>query len=95
MRTIILIQAIIIVLGAYYLYTLTHVTKVEQSPAPVVEMVPASTTSTIHPGYVPPTTQPPKDDVSSSATSTVKGATDVGGMEYPNPDSNYTDQPLR
>lgn len=95
MRVIILIQSIIIVLGAYYIYTLSHATSVVQTPTPRVEMMPATTTSDVHPGYTPPTTQPPKDTPEGTTTKAIKGANDAG-MEYPtNPDINYPDQPLR
>jgi hypothetical protein len=96
MRAIILIQAIIIVLGAYYIYTMSHAVKVEQSPVPVVQMIPATTTNEVHPGYVPPTTQPPSDvPPATTSKSVIKGPNDAG-MEYPtNPDVNYPDQPIR
>lgn len=84
MRAIILIQAIIIVVGAYYIYTLSHATQVTESPVPVVEMVPTTTTPTvIRTGYTAPTTQPPVDTPTTNPTpSTVTGPNDAG-MEYP------------
>ena len=83
MRAILLIQSIIILLGAYYIYTLSHVTKVELSPVPVVQMVPTSTPNKLREGYTPPTTQPPKDTpVIQATTSSITGPSDAG-MEYP------------
>jgi hypothetical protein len=95
MRAIILIQSIIIVVGAYYIYTMSHAVTA-QPVAPVIDMVPKTTPTEIHEGYVAPTTQPPKDiPVSTTTKSKVTGPNDAG-MEYPtNPDVNYPDQPVR
>lgn len=96
MKAIILLQSIIIVLGAYYIYTMSHAVSVEPSPVPVVDMVPTTSPTDVHEGYVAPTKQPPTD-VAATATvkTTVTGGNDAG-MEYPiNPDYNYPDQPLR
>jgi hypothetical protein len=94
MRAIILLQSIIIILGAYYIYTMTHAVKVEESPVPVVDMVPTTEPTDTHPGYVPPKANPPSDEPVSSTTlkSTVTGPNDAG-MEYP--DAPPPDKTLR
>ena len=95
MRAIILIQSIIIVLGAYYIYSISPATAVQPSLVPIVQIVPVAPTTT-HAGYVAPKTQPPKDDTIIHASSSgITGPSDAG-MEYPtNPDTTYPNQPLR
>ena len=81
MKIIILIQSIIILVGAYYIYTLPQAKTVVES-APTVQIVPVDT---VREGYVPPTTQPPRDEsvtTETSASSNISGPSDVG-MEYP------------
>ena len=85
MRTIILVQSIIIVLGAYYIYTLSAAAPVVQTPVPAVEIVPVSTTTEVRTGYSGPTTQPPEPTALPDtfiSTSSVTGPNDAG-MEYP------------
>lgn len=80
MRTIIIIQSLIILLGAYYVYTLRASTLVTPEPelVPVAEMKVAPA---VIEGYIPPTENPPRDETETDAT-TVTGSSDVG-MEFP------------
>ncbi len=95
MKAIILLQSIIIVVGAYYIYTLSHAVTA-QPVAPVIDMVPTTTPGVIHEGYVAPTSQPPKDTAATTAKKIAPTGPNDSGMEYPtNPDSNYPDQPIR
>ena len=78
MKVIILIQSIIILLGAYYIYTLSKAEVVIET-TPVEQIV---VPKPIRAGYVEPTEQPPRDVSELDASSTIKGPND-SGMEYP------------
>lgn len=80
MRTIIILQAIIILLGAYYLFTQSQ-EKVAVTPDEVPSAV---VVPTVREGYTPPTENPPRTETTdaSSSTSGIVGHSDVG-MEYP------------
>ena len=80
MKLIIIIQTLIIIAGGYYVYLLTHPTKVIVEPTPTIKM-------NIEPGvsregYTAPTENPPS---AVKSDSTVTGHSDTG-MEYPIPD---------
>lgn len=80
MRTIIIIQAIIIILGAYYFYMQTQ----EKVAEPVTATEQPVVVPTVRESYTPPTENPPSTseiDASTSASG-VTGYSDVG-MEYP------------
>lgn len=85
MRIIIIVQSIIILLGGYYLYTQSQLKTVE--PVTVPTLVPAAPADE-HPGYEPPTENPPgyEAEVSATTTSPVTGPSDAG-MEYPTMDT--------
>ena len=86
MKAIILLQSIIILLGAYYIYTLSQA-KAPADVTPMIHLEQATTTE--HPGYVPPTGPPPTDeslDVPSDATTSTPTGPSDAGMEYPVPD---------
>ena len=76
MRIILIIQFVIIALGAYYIYTLSNAEEVKVVPAvaaiPVVE-----TTKPVYREEVASTTE-----IKADTTTSVSGGTDVG-MEYP------------
>lgn len=81
MKVIILVQSIIIVLGAYYLYTLRE--QVSEVPTnATLELMPVIPPN--RDGYVPPTEQPPVEvtEASASTTEMIGGPNDAG-MEYP------------
>ena len=79
MRIIIIVQSLIILVGAYYIYTLSQAVPVETTPLPIrVESSPINERE----GYVPPTENPPGVDTAMTATSSVSGPNDAG-MEYP------------
>ncbi len=80
MKVIILIQSIIILLGAYYMYTMSQRVEVVAEP-PIVEMTPMKVPDTLE-GYTPPTSNPPADETTVESGTTIKGPNDAG-MEYP------------
>lgn len=84
MKAIILIQSIIILLGAYYVYTMNHRVSVVTEP-PIVEIAPMKVPDTLE-EYTPPTGNPPADETSVESSATIKGPNDAG-MEYPIMDS--------
>jgi hypothetical protein len=84
MKLIIIIQTLIIVAGAYYVYLLTHPKEV------TIESVPTTTAPVVEEGavrenYTPPTENPPADP--ATLDSEVMGHSDVG-MEFPVPDED-------
>ena len=82
MKLIIIVQTLIIIAGAYYVYLLSNPTEVVVEPAPPTP-APYVEPGTPRPGFTPPTSNPPIDpDIASSA---VTGHNDVG-MEFPTPD---------
>jgi hypothetical protein len=83
MRIIIIIQTLIILAGAYYLYSQSQQPEVEVSP-----VLTATTTTPFLEGYTPPTENPPsfEDVATTSDMSDITGHNDVG-MEYPIPDN--------
>jgi hypothetical protein len=83
MKLIIIIQSLIIIAGAYYVYTLSHTTEVIVESAPTIKM--NIEPGMVREGYTPPTENPPVDPV--KADSEVTGHSDVG-MEFPIPDEN-------
>ncbi len=80
MRIIIIIQTLIILAGAYYLYQQSKQT-VETPMRPTLE---ATSTPVLLDGYLPPTENPPPLDsvATTSKASDITGHSDVG-MEYP------------
>lgn len=82
MKLIIIIQSLIIIAGAYYVYLLTHSTEVIVEPTPTNTM-PVVEPGTVREGYTPPTENPPADP--AELNSEVTGHSDVG-MEFPVPD---------
>ncbi len=83
MKLIILIQTLIIIVGAYYVYLLSHSTEVIVEPVPPVS-APIVSPGTVREGYTPPTANPPADP--NELNSEVTGHSDVG-MEFPTPDA--------
>jgi hypothetical protein len=79
MRTIIIIQTIIILAGAYYVYQLSQPKEMPASPT-----LEATTTPAFLEGYTPPTENPPPFENVATTTqeSDITGHSDVG-MEYP------------
>lgn len=79
MRIIIIIQTLIILAGAYYLYQQSQ--PAEMPTTPTLE---ATTTPALLEGYTPPTENPPPFDNVATTTveSDITGHSDVG-MEYP------------
>jgi hypothetical protein len=82
MRTILLVQTLIIIAGAYYVYTLTHPTAVTpvEAPAPVVRVEAPKVTP--HDS----TPQATTTGVTTTTTTTVKtniGGPHDAGMEWP------------
>lgn len=79
MRTIIIIQTLIILAGAYYFYLQSQAT-----PVPVEPTLEATTTPAFLEGYTAPTENPPafENVATTSAESDITGHSDVG-MEYP------------
>lgn len=83
MRKIIIVQAIIILVGAFYIYTLHTSDGVEDTTT--VRVVPAAEQSTSPvPAPVAPTTNE-SDALESTSEATITGPSDVG-MEFPIPD---------
>lgn len=80
MRIIIIIQALVILIGAYYIFAQSQ----ENVDSPEMLTVPAMVVPTDRAGYTPPTEDPPVDETKSenNATSGITGHSDVG-MEYP------------
>jgi len=80
MRTIIIIQAIIIVLGAYYLFMQSQ----KNAAVPDVVTPAEVVVPTVREGYTPPTENPPTTSTIDATTSQsgITGHSDVG-MEYP------------
>jgi hypothetical protein len=81
MKLIIIIQTLIIIAGAYYVYLLSN-------PKEIVEPVSETSMPVVEPGtprqdYTPPTENPPADP--TTLNSEVTGHSDVG-MEFPIPD---------
>ncbi len=89
MKTIIIIQTLIIIAGGYYVYLLNN-PKTEVVVEPSVNTMPAAPApGTVREGYTPPTSNPPIDPV--TASSSVTGHSDVG-MEYPTLDTEAQSQ---
>ena len=82
MKLIIIIQSLIIVAGAYYVYTLSHSQDVIAEPMPT-DAAPLVMPGMPREGYTPPTENPPADP--NELNSEVTGHSDVG-MEFPVPD---------
>jgi hypothetical protein len=82
MKLIIIIQTLIIIAGAYYLYVLNNDTEVIVEPVAETSM-PVVEPGTARQGYTPPTENPPADP--NELNSEVTGHSDVG-MEFPIPD---------
>jgi hypothetical protein len=81
MKIIIIIQSLIILAGAYYIYTLSAPIVIDE-PSPTI--TPALI---IREGYTPPTANPPAVTESTTTIETgVSGPSDAG-MEYPILDS--------
>lgn len=88
MKLIIIIQTLIIIAGAYYVYLLSN--KDEVIVEPVTETsVPVVEPGTPREGYTPPTENPPADP--NELNSAVTGHSDVG-MEFPIPDEELQSQ---
>jgi hypothetical protein len=81
MKLIIIIQSLIIIAGAYYVYSLGQPVEEVVVPAPVD--VPVVDPGVPREGYAPPTENPPADP--ATLNSEVTGHSDVG-MEFPIPD---------
>lgn len=86
MRIIIIIQALIIIVGGLYFYSVTRDAKTNGTNADATMVIPAENTANIRPNYTPPTENPP----SVEASTTVKfddtpGHSDAG-MEFPTMD---------
>ncbi len=79
MKLIIIIQSLIILAGAYYVYTLRAQTVAISESVPVVEMKVAPA---VIDGYAPPSENPPPLDDVQSIDAAVTGSSDVG-MEFP------------
>ncbi|MBY0538305.1 hypothetical protein K2P47_02815 [Patescibacteria group bacterium] len=82
MKLIIIIQTLIIIAGAYYVYLLSNPKEVIVEPVPEAS-VPVIESDSVREGYTPPTVNPPADP--ATLNSEVTGHSDVG-MEYPIPD---------
>lgn len=81
MRIIIIIQSLIILVGAYYIFTLSQADPVTSNP--VLVTPPQATPN----NYVPPSSNPPVvESVPVTASSSISGPSDAG-MEYPILDS--------
>jgi hypothetical protein len=86
MKIIILIQSLVILAAAAYIYWLS------QNPVIIMEerapMLAPTTTPPFLEGYTPPTENPPgyTESATSSDSSDITGHSDVG-MEYPIPDA--------
>ena len=82
MRTIIIIQTLIIIAGGFYIYTLSKEPKAEvKTEAPAI-VTPPENIKNLHPGYVPPTENPPAVEATASGSKAFPGNSDAG-MEYP------------
>lgn len=88
MKLIIIIQTLIIIAGAYYVYLLSNATEVIVEPVPEVSM-PVVEKGEPRDGYTPPTENPPTDP--ATLNSEVTGHSDVG-MEFPTPDEDLQSQ---
>jgi hypothetical protein len=84
MRIIIIIQTVIILLGAYYFYMQSPVQTV--LTAPVVPTLQPATSTGKYPGYEPPTGNPPGYEAEVIASSSVNVSASDAGMEYPTMD---------
>lgn len=80
MRTIVIIQSIIILVGAYYIYTLVH----NSEPSMVIENNIEESSNDLISEMVETDTVP-VNDVDISTESLITGPNDVG-MEFPIPD---------
>lgn len=88
MKLIIIIQTLIIIAGAYYLYLLNNEKEVIVEPVTETSM-PVVEPGTVREGYTPPTENPPADP--ATLNSGVTGNSDVG-MEFPIPDEELQSQ---
>lgn len=88
MRTIIIIQTLIIIAGGFYIYNLNKMPKTEVKTDSPSIVIPADKTKNIHSGYTPPTGNPP----SQTPATTTKGAPSHSdaGMEFPSLDEGST-----
>jgi len=88
MKLIIIIQTLIIIAGAYYVYLLSNKDEVIVEPVAETSM-PVVEPGTPREGYTPPTENPPADP--NELNSEVTGHSDVG-MEFPIPDEELQSQ---
>jgi hypothetical protein len=86
MKFIIIIQSLIIIAGAYYVYLLSN-NSVEETTIETIpqELMPVGVPGEPREGYTPPTGNPPADP--ALLDSEVTGHSDVG-MEFPIPDED-------
>lgn len=86
MRTIIIIQALIIILGGLYFYSLTKDSKTKVEDTGAVMVIPAENTANVRPNYTPPTENPPEVEASSTVKVNDTPAHSDAGMEFPTMD---------
>ena len=80
MRIIIIIQSLVTLLGAYYIYTLSYTVTVSETP-PVMQVERRVPTTAAE--YVPPATNPPAESADTASSSAGASGPNDTGMEYP------------
>jgi hypothetical protein len=84
MRTILIIQSLIILAGAYYIYTLAHSTPTPVDE-PAAELLPQTDVSPASVDREDETKETTDDETAPAIGTTITGPNDAG-MEFPIPD---------